>query len=121
MATVSTGGISFGGVNFTATSITVDSGQEPNLISGGHLGLGVDDFEPLYEQVYKSQNEFPTVSVEYIGGTRIDVGAEGALSVTGAGLEISSDGNATCISSRVSASVGELVRGSASFRLRPAS
>lgn len=117
MATVSTGSISFSGVTFTATSITVDSGQEPNLISGGHLGLGVDEFEPLYAQVYKSQNEFPTVAVEYIGGSRIDVGATGALSVTGSGIATS--GQATCISSRVSASTGELVRGSASFRFQP--
>lgn len=104
---------SFNGANFTVTSVQVNYGQERRFVGGGHMGLAVNDFEPVY-RTHRTEDERATVDIEYLAGTTPAVNSAGTLSISG---RISFSGQATCISSQVSASVGELVRGSASFRV----
>ena len=107
---------SFAAANYVATSVNVDGGSERRLLSGAHLGLTGGAFEPLYK-TFRTRDELPTVSVEYIGTTKPAVGASGALAISG---PIAFSGGATVTGSSVTAAVGDLVRGSVSFRVKPA-
>lgn len=115
MAGVSSQGttFSFNGVTYTVTSIQVDFGQERRFVGGGHMGLSPTAFEPVY-LLHRTEDERPTVDIEFIGGGVPQVNASGSISVAG---KFSFAGNATCISSQVTVSVGDLVRGTASFRV----
>lgn len=104
----------FGPSAYTITSVTVDLGQERERVSGAHMGLGPNDIEPVY-YLHRSVDSLPTVQVEFIGSSAPSVNASATLAVAG---KLAFSGPATCISSQVSASLGELVRGSASFRVR---
>lgn len=116
MAGTSSQGTSFtfGVSAYTITSVTVDLGQERERVAGAHMGLGPNDIEPVY-YLHRSVDSLPTVQVEFIGASAPAVNATGALTVAGK-IGFSSTA-ATCIASQVSASLGELVRGSASFRV----
>lgn len=116
MAGTSSQGTSFtfGASAYTITSVSVDLGQERDRVSGAHMGLGPNDIEPVY-QLHRSVDSLPTVQVEFIGASAPSVGATATLTVSG---KIAFTGPSTCIASQVSASLGELVRGSASFRVR---
>lgn len=116
MAGISSQGttFSFGGGSYTITSVTVNLGQERNRVSGAHMGLGPEEAEPFY-YTHKTVDSLPTVDVEFISGSQPAVNASGNLAITG---KVAFSGAATCISSQVTASVGELVRGSASFRVQ---
>lgn len=118
MAGTSSQGTSFtfGASAYTITSVSVDLGQERERVSGAHMGLGPNDIEPVY-YLHRSVDSLPTVQVEFIGASAPAVGANGAITVSGK-LAFGPYTAATCIASQVSASVGELVRGSASFRVR---
>jgi hypothetical protein len=102
-----------GASGISVTSIVVDGGQARRTITAPHLGLGANDFETSYN-TFKADSERPTVSVEYIGaalfktGDNVSVSASGSFSVSKAG---------TVVSSRLSASVGDLIRGSVSVRV----
>lgn len=115
MAGTSSHGTSFtfSASTFTVTSVTVDLGQERDRVSGAHMGLGPNDIEPVY-YLHRSVDSLPTVQVEFIGVSAPAVGATGTLTVSG---KVSFTGPSTCIGSQVSASTGEIVRGSASFRV----
>lgn len=104
---------SFNGATFAVTSVQVNYGQERRFVGGGHMGLAVNDFEPVY-RTHRTEDERATVDIEYLAGTIPTVNATGTLSISG---RISFSGQATCVSSQVVAAVGELVRGSASFRV----
>jgi hypothetical protein len=78
------------------------------------MGLGPNDTEPFY-YLHNSVDSLPTVDVEFIGQSGPAVGASAVLSVSG---RISITGTATCISSQVTASIGDIVRGNASFRVQ---
>lgn len=116
MAGTSSQGTSFtfGVSAYTITSVSVDLGQERERVSGAHMGLGPNDIEPVY-LLHRSVDSLPTVQVEFIGASAPSVGASAMLAVSG---QLAFAGGATCIASQVSASLGELVRGSASFRVR---
>jgi hypothetical protein len=116
MAGVSSQGTSFtfGVSAYTITSVTVNGGAERQRVSAPHMGLGPNDTEPFY-YLHKSVDSLPTVDVEFIGQTIPSVGDVGALSVSGR-VAFSSTA-ATCVSSQVTASLGDIVRGSASFRI----
>lgn len=118
MAGTSSQGTSFTfGVSvYTITSVSVDLGQERERVSGAHMGLGPNDIEPVY-YLHRSVDSLPTVQVEFIGASAPSVGANATLTVAGK-LAFGPYTSATCIASQVSASLGELVRGSASFRVR---
>lgn len=104
----------FGGSTYTVTSVQVSSGSERQRISAPHMGLGPDEFEPTFI-THRTIDELPTVEIEFIGSDVPEVNISGDLEVTG---KITFSGGATCISSQVGASLGELVRGSASFRVK---
>lgn len=116
MAGTSSQGTSFTfGVSvYTITSVSVDLGQERERVSGAHMGLGPNDIEPVY-YLHRSVDSLPTVQVEFIGSSAPSVDASGTLAVSG---KLAFSGPATCIASQVSASLGDLVRGSASFRVQ---
>jgi hypothetical protein len=116
MAGVSSQGtyFAFAGSNYTVTSVTVNGGAERQRVSAPHMGLGPNDTEPVY-YLHKSVDSLQTVDVDYIGQTIPSVGAVGALSVSGR-VAFSSTA-ATCVSSQVTTSLGDIVRGSASFRI----
>jgi hypothetical protein len=115
MAGVSSQGttFTFNGTDYTVTSVQVDYGAERQVVSGAHMGLGPDDFEPVFT-TGRTRDERPTVQIDFIGGAIPGINASGWLSVSG---KLSFNGGATCISSQVTAAIGELVRGSASFRV----
>jgi hypothetical protein len=117
MAGVSSQGttFTFGGGSYSITSVTVNAGQERGRVSGAHMGMGIDDVEPVYS-IHRTVDSLPTVDVEYITASVVpQVNTTGALAVGG---RIAFSGQATCVSSQVTASVGDLVRGSASFRVQ---
>lgn len=95
------------------TSVSVDYGRERPRVSAAHMGLAATDYEPFIYS-HKTEDNRPVVSVEYIGGTIPAIDSTGVLSVTG---RIAYSGKATCIVSVVRGAVGDLVRGSASFRM----
>lgn len=116
MAGTSSQGTSFtfGLSTYTITSVSVDLGQERERVSGAHMGLGPNDIEPVY-YLHRTVDSLPTVQIEFIGASAPAVNATGTLMVAGT-ISFSSTA-ATCIAAQVSASLGELVRGSASFRV----
>jgi hypothetical protein len=117
MAGVSSQGttFTFGGGTYSITSVTVNYGQERTRISGAHMGMAADGIEPVYYG-HRTVDSLPTVDVEYITASAIpQINATGAISVSG---KVAFSGTATCVSSQVTASVGDLVRGSASFRVQ---
>lgn len=116
MAGVSSQGTTFTFIAtvYTVTSVQVNYGSERQRIAGPHMGLGPDAFEPTYV-LHRTIDERPTVDIEFIGQAAPTLNASGALSI--AGKVAFSSTAATCISSQIGAAVGELVRGSASFRV----
>ena len=105
----------FAAVTFAATSVRYVGGSERATVSAPHMGMGRDDFEPTYI-THRTSDERPNVEVEFISGTPPAIGATGAISIAGA---FSFTGAvATCVSVQVTASAGDLVRGSASFRVQ---
>jgi len=116
MAGVSSQGtyFAFAGSNYTVTSVTVNGGAERQRVSAQHMGLGPNDTEPFY-YLHKSVDSLPTVDIEFIGAGIPSVNAAGSLAVSG---KVAFAGTATCVSSQVTASFGDIVRGSASFRVQ---
>lgn len=117
MAGVSSQGttFSFAGTTFTVTSVQVDYGQERRFVGAGHMGLAPNEFEPIY-RIHRTEDERPTVDIEFIGQTAPTPNTSGAFSIAG---KLTFSGNATCVSARIGVAVGEIVRGSASFRVVP--
>jgi hypothetical protein len=110
MAGVSAQGLTFtfGGSDITVTSVQVNDTQD--LIDGSHLGIGPNQRRE-YVGGFATDRE---VTVDYISTTILGAGDSGALSITG---PISFSGNATIASASIGGSVGDLVRGSATFRV----
>jgi hypothetical protein len=117
MAGVSSQGTSFtfGASAYTITSVIVNGGAERQRVSAPHMGLGPNDTEPFY-YLHKSVDSLPTVDIEFIGAGIPSVNAVAALVVSG--KVAFSSAAATCVSSQVTASFGDIVRGSASFRVQ---
>ena len=116
MAGVSSQGTSFtfGLSAYTITSVSVDLGQERERVSGAHMGLGPNDIESVY-YLHRTADSLPTVQVDFIGQSAPTVGTTAMLAVSG---KIAFGGLATCTSAQVTASLGEIVSGSASFRVQ---
>jgi hypothetical protein len=104
----------FGVSAYTITSVTVNGGAERQRVSAPHMGLGPNDTELVY-YLHKSVDSLPTVDIEFIGAGIPSVNVSAALAVSG---KVAFSGIATCVSSQVTASVGDIVRGSASFRVQ---
>jgi hypothetical protein len=104
----------FNNATLAVTSVQVSFASGRQRVSAPHMGLGPNDYEPTYV-THRTLDELPTVEIEYIGQTAVAINSSGQLSVTG---KLSFSGTATCISSSIGAAVGQLVSGSASFRVQ---
>lgn len=121
MSTYATGvGFSFGGTNFTVTSITYSLGSTgggTDQIDASHLGLTtgasvISLSRPLVGTPGGDTGK--SVSIEYIGTLPVSQNATGTLTITG---PVSVSATATCNSSSVTLAVNDIVRGSAEFQL----
>lgn len=109
MAGVAAMGISvtYAGVTLTATSFNVN--DQIDNADGSHLGIPVGgrrEFVPTFVQ--------REISCDYIAITNITT-QSAAISISGNGVSFS--GNATLQSSTVGGQVGDLVKGSATWRV----
>lgn len=77
------------------------------------MGLAEGDIAPEY-YAHRTYDSLPVVQVEFIGATPPLAGDTGQLQVSG---KIAWSGPARCTGSQVVAAAGDLVRGSASFRV----
>lgn len=116
MAELSQGtSFSFNGTVYTVTRVSVSlqsSKTARNKISAAHLGSSIDEPEPYVYGFKPRDIDSPCqVEIEFLGSSAPSMGASGAISTTGYG------GNGTCISSVVTASVGELLKGTAVFKV----
>lgn len=105
---------SFSGTQYTVTRITVNrGGVDRQRVSVAHIGSDVE-FEEPYVEVW--QPEFDrTVEVDFLGQDAPPVNAMGTLQISG---KVSLSAFAQVRSTTVSASVGDLVRGTATFKLK---
>lgn len=123
MATLSQGtSFSFSSTNYTVTRVTVQRGsaagsQNRQRISTAHLGSNPDQEEPYLEIWQPRADEGGggnSVDIDFLGTAAPTVGNTGTLTISG-GISLST--TATCASSTVTAAVGDILRGSASFRI----
>jgi len=98
----------FGGSGITVTSVQVNDTQD--LLDATHLGVAPNG-KRIFVGGFATDRE---VQIDYISSTILTAGASGALSITG---PLSFSGNATVSNASLGGSVGDFVRGSATFRL----
>jgi hypothetical protein len=98
----------FAGSGVTVTSVQVSDTQD--LVDATHLGIA-PNARRVYVGGFTSDRE---ITVDYISGTILTAGQSGSLSISG---PMSFSGNATIASASLGGSVGDFVRGSATFRL----
>lgn len=99
---------SFGGSNVTVTSVQVNDTQD--LLDATHLGIPQNG-RRVFVGGFATDRE---VQIDYINTTILSAGTSGALSISG---PMSFSGNATCSNASIGGSVGDFIRGSATFRL----
>lgn len=111
---------SFNSATFTVTSITLsnsDVSGSTEEIDISHLGLTagasvLTQKKPLIGSTAGDSGK--EVSIDYIGTTNILGGATGTLTIAGG---IGYSGVATCSSSSVTATVNEVIKGTATFKV----
>lgn len=110
MAGISAQGLTFtfGGTSLTVTSVQVNDSQD--LIDGSHLGIAPNGRRE-WVGGFATNRE---VTCDVISSTVLSAGTSGALAITG---PLSFSGNATIMSASVGGSVGDLVKGSVSFKV----
>ena len=110
MAGISAQGLtfSFGSTALTVTSVNVSDQQD--VIDGSHLGIAPNGRKE-WVGGFATNRE---VSVEVISTTILTAGTSGALSISG---PMSFSGNATITSASTGGSVGDLVKGSVTFKV----
>lgn len=99
--------VTYGGATLTATSFNVN--DTIDNADGSHLGIapgGRREYVPTFVQ--------REISVDYIATANITA-QTGAISISGQG--VSYTGNATLQSSTIGGAVGDLVKGSATWRV----
>lgn len=110
----------FSGTAYTITRVSVNlqwTGNNRPKISTAHLGSNINAEEPfVYGFVPYSDDSASTVEVDFLGGSGIQIGTTGNIVISGGAA--GTYNNATCVSSSVTAAVGDLVRGSATFRIQ---
>lgn len=112
--------LSFGGTNYTVTSLTVnfsDASGESDRIDVSHLGLTTGASILTVARPLKGGTGGETgkeVSFDYLGTTQLLGGTTGTLTITG-GTSIS--GAATVVSSSLTLAVNDVIRGSATIRV----
>jgi hypothetical protein len=92
----------------TVTSVQVNDTQD--LLDATHLGVA-PNARRLFVGGFATDRE---VQIDYISSTILTAGSSGALAISG---PLSFSGNATCSNASIGGSVGDFVRGSATFRL----
>jgi hypothetical protein len=121
MGTYSTGvAFSFKSVNYTVTSLTYSLGSTggADQIDASHLGLTTGASVISLPRPLKGTpggDTGKTVSIEFIGTAPIAQNESGALTITGP-VSVSSTA-ASCVSSSVTLTLNDIVRGSAEFQL----
>ena len=109
MATSAQGlSVTFGGSGLTITSVQVSDTQD--LVDATHLGVA-PNARRLYVGGFASDRE---VTVDYIASTILAAGTSGSLVISS---PISITGNATLSSASIGGSVGDFIKGSATFRV----
>lgn len=110
MAGISSQGLtfSFGGTTMTVTSVQVNDSQA--LVDGSHLGIAPTGRREFVGG-FGTDRE---VTIDLITTTVLVAGTTGTLNITG---PISFSGTATVASTNVSAALGEVCRGSATFKV----
>jgi hypothetical protein len=98
----------FGGSAVTVTSVQVSDSQD--LLDATHLGIPSNG-KREFVGGFATNRE---VQIDYINTTILTAGSSGALSISG---PMSFSGNATVSQASLGGSVGDFVRGSATFRL----
>lgn len=98
----------FGGTNITVTSVTVNDTQD--LLDATHLGVA-PNARRIFVGGFATDRE---VQIDYYNSTILSAGTSGTLTISG---PLSFSGNATISSASLGGSVGDFVRGSATFRL----
>ena len=110
MAGTSAQGLTF---SFAATTLYVTSVQvsdTQDLVDGSHLGIAPGGRKE-YVGGFATTRE---VTIDYISNTVLAAGISGPLSITG---PMAFSGNATIASASVGGSVGDLIKGNATFRV----
>jgi len=110
MAGISAQGLTFtfGGSALTVTSVQVSDQQD--LIDGSHLAIAPSGRRE-WVGGFATNRE---VTVDAIYTTVLNAGTSGALAITG---PMSFSGNATIQSSSIGGSVGDLIKGSVTFKV----
>lgn len=98
----------FGGSTLTVTSVQVNDSQD--LLDATHLGIA-PNARRVFIGGFATERE---VQIDYISTTILTAGTSGSLSIAG---PFSISGTATCSTASIGGSVGDFVRGSATFRL----
>lgn len=98
----------FAGSGVTVTSVQVNDTQD--LLDATHLGVSPNG-KRIFVGGFATDRE---VQIDYISATILSAGTSGALSISG---PMSFSGNATISNASLGGSVGDFVRGSATFRL----
>jgi hypothetical protein len=98
----------FGGSAVTVTSVQVNDSQD--LLDATHLGIAANG-RRVFVGGFATERE---VQIDYINTTILSAGSSGALSISG---PMSFSGNATVSQASLGGSVGDFIRGSATFRL----
>lgn len=98
----------FGGTGVTVTSVQVNDSQD--LLDATHLGVAPNG-KRIFVGGFATDRE---VQIDYISATILTAGVSGALSISG---PISFSGNATCSTASIGGSVGDFIKGSATFKL----
>jgi hypothetical protein len=99
--------VAFSGATLTATSFSVN--DQIDNADGSHLGIAIGgrrEYVPTFVQ--------REISVDYIALAQITA-QTGAISISGAGVSFS--GSATLTSSSIGGQAGDLIKGSATWRV----
>ena len=98
----------FGGTTITVTSVQVNDTQD--LLDATHLGIA-PNAKRVFVGGFATDRE---VQIDYINSTILTAGVSGSLAISG---PMSFSGNATISAASLGGSVGDFIRGSATFRL----
>lgn len=98
----------FGGATVTVTSVQVNDTQD--LLDATHLGVAPNG-KRIFVGGFATDRE---VQIDYISSTILTAGQSGALAISG---PFAFSGNATVSAASLGGSVGDFVRGTATFRL----
>jgi len=98
----------FGGSTVTVTSVQVNDTQD--LLDATHLGVPPNG-KRIFIGGFATDRE---VQIDYISTTILTAGQSGAMAISG---PFAFSGNATVSNASLGGSVGDFVRGSATFRL----